>query len=361
MASIFALLSVGLAKGNAVYGLKALGGFMEGAHASNVEQAKAALDDYNEKMKEVHEINDNAYREYNAIFNNTKMGMEAQTQMAHQAALKFDDQLQIENLRTGNLVEFNKIQNQRFKNQIEMAKAIGQTEALAERIRRDKAMESKATKPNTEEYKLLAAQRAQGKQTGNELIDNLTTAQAKTMAGLEPKPTAASSKAADQLVGTSNVLKEIEAMIPEMDKKGFLAQGSGKASELKAEFNRWKNPSDPTLAKWQSLKGSIVGFDRMVFNDIGARVRAAYDGSLELFDKPYTAEGLRSALGGYRSLLENSPEAKRVLGSNPEALDYKTSGGGDKLTIEEARGILQEVGGDKAKARELARQRGRSF
>jgi hypothetical protein len=177
MASIFALLSVGLAKGNAVYGLKALGGFMEGAHASNVEQAKAALDDYNEKMKEVHEINDNAYREYNAIFNNTKMGMEAQTQMAHQAALKFDDQLQIENLRTGNLVEFNKIQNQRFKNQIEMDKAIGQTEALAERMRHDKAMENRATsgaRPSKEEYELMLSARAKGQSTGNQLVDNLS-------------------------------------------------------------------------------------------------------------------------------------------------------------------------------------------
>jgi hypothetical protein len=171
-------------------------------------------------------------------------------------------------------------------------------------------------------------------------VDKLTPENAKKMSGLEPKPTAASSKARDQLVGTSNVLKEIDALIPEMEAKGFLVPSPGldknglekspsKIAEEWANFRRWKNSSDSTLAKWESLKGSIVGFDRAVFNDIGVRVKAAYDGSLNLFDKPYTARGLTDAIAGYRRILEDSPEAKRALAQDPEAL----SGGGPKPEV----------------------------
>jgi hypothetical protein len=88
------------------------------------------------------------------------------------------------------------------------------------------------------------------------------------------------------------------------------------------------------LAKWKSLQGSIVGFDRAVFNDIGARVKAAFEGSLDLFDKPYTAEGLRDAIKGYQRILTDSPEAKRALSEDPSAFSGggppKPSGGGSK-------------------------------
>lgn len=170
------------------------------------------------------------------------------------------------------------------------------------------------------QYKNLYALRAQGQTTGVPEIDALDPATAKKLAGLEPKMTAAQNKARDQLIGTNNVLNEIQALIPEMDAKGFLAQSSGKIAQERAAFNRWRNAADPTLAKWKSLQGSIVGFDRAVFNDIGARIRSAFEGSLELFDKPYTAEGLRDAIAGYQRILRDSPEAKRVLSENPEAM-----------------------------------------
>jgi hypothetical protein len=113
IASIFALLSVGLAKGSAIYGLKGLAGFMEGAHAGNLEQAKAAIDDFNNNMKSVHEANENALAEYNAIFNNKKLGFEAQERAFKLKALEFSDQLALQQYEQSGLTAVHKLNQDR--------------------------------------------------------------------------------------------------------------------------------------------------------------------------------------------------------------------------------------------------------
>jgi hypothetical protein len=321
LASIFALLSVGLAKGSAVYGLKALGGFLEGAHAGNLERADAAHKDFIDQMSSVKEANDVALAEYNAIIGNRKLSLDSQERMLKLKALEFQDELSLQALEQGGMNAVHTRLRDLAKTNFEYTKELDRHKEMQAKIAQGRGAGRGTT---TQEYKLLLADRANGRQTGNEMVDKLTPEQAKQMAGLTPKPTAASTKARDQLIGTSNVLKEIEALIPEMDQKGFLAKSPGKISYEKANFNRWRNAADPTLAKWKSLQGSIVGFDRAVFNDIGARVKAAFEGSLDLFDKPYTAEGLRDAIKGYQRILTDSPEAKRALSEDPGAF----SGGG---------------------------------
>ena len=70
----------------------------------------------------------------------------------------------------------------------------------------------------------------------------------------------------------------------------------------------------------------MVGFDRTVFADIGARIKDAYVGSLNLIGDPGTLDGMTNALNSYKYQLSNSAEAKRVLQANPEALQYTPSG-----------------------------------
>lgn len=134
MAAIFALLSVGLSKGAGSEALRGFGGFLEGANQGNIELAKASLDDFNANIKAVHEANDSAYQAYNAVFNNTKLSFDAQERLIHQTALKYEDQVGLEKLRQGGMVEFNKLQNQRFKNQAEMSKEMVRMQQVAERI-----------------------------------------------------------------------------------------------------------------------------------------------------------------------------------------------------------------------------------
>jgi hypothetical protein len=130
LASIFALLSVGLAKGSAIYGLKALGGFMEGAHASNVEQAKAALDDFNSNMKVVHDANENALHEYNAIWQDKKQSWDSKLQLFREKALQFEDKLAIEKLDQGDVNGIHQLNKDRANVQKSMATELLRNEQI---------------------------------------------------------------------------------------------------------------------------------------------------------------------------------------------------------------------------------------
>ena len=103
VASIFALLSVGIAKGQAIYGLKAFSGFMQGAHAGNLEQAKASIDDYKNSMEQVRQANEQAEREYLNIFNNKKLSVEQAQQAVHLKALEFKDESFLESMKIGDI------------------------------------------------------------------------------------------------------------------------------------------------------------------------------------------------------------------------------------------------------------------
>jgi hypothetical protein len=124
----------------------------------------------------------------------------------------------------------------------------------------------------------------------------------------------------------SHSIDELIDLIPDMDKAGYLPQGKGWLATETAKARRALNKSDPILTKWNSLSGTMVGFDRTVFADIGARIKDAYDGSISVVKEPGTAEGTKSALEGYRHQLQNSPEAKRVLEAEPGAFSYTPSG-----------------------------------
>src|SRR5580765_4803734 len=96
MASIFALFSVGLMKGSSIAGLRALGGFMKGAREGNMEQAKAAHQDFVDKMREVHDTNELALRDYNAIIGNKKYSLDMQEKLFRQKALEYNDELALQ-------------------------------------------------------------------------------------------------------------------------------------------------------------------------------------------------------------------------------------------------------------------------
>lgn len=122
MASIFALLSVGVAKHSAIYGLKALGGFMEGAHAGNVEQAAAALKDFNAEMSRVHLANESSLQEYNAIFQNKKYTLEMQEHAFKLKALEFNDELALQEYGQKGMIGTHALLRERAKVDMTFAK-----------------------------------------------------------------------------------------------------------------------------------------------------------------------------------------------------------------------------------------------
>lgn len=124
MASIFALLSVGIAKNSAIYGLKALGGFMEGAHAGNVEQAETALKDFNAEMARVHASNESSLQEYNAIFQNKKYTLEMQEHAFKLKALEFNDELALQEYAQKGMIGTHALLRERAKVDLTFAKEL---------------------------------------------------------------------------------------------------------------------------------------------------------------------------------------------------------------------------------------------
>ena len=333
VASMMAALSMAGGRGRGMLAMAGMTGAIQGFNEGNFLKYKTGMETYKTAVDTQIQQYNMQVKDYTLQMNERHANLEDMFRELNLQAHKYGDDVMIAETEAGRLDGILKrtADIARFSNDAQ--KVVRENELfpyrrdlLQAQTEKAQAEAQRGPKLSTEEQKIMLARRAQGETTGDPNIDALQPEVAKKMAGLEPKPSAAQTKARDQLIGTSNVLKEIEALIPEMDKKGFLAKSEGRIPSEAASLRRWMNPSDPTLAKWKSLQGSIVGFDRSVFNDVGARIKSAFEGSLELFDKPYTKEGLTQAIQGYRRILEDSPEAKRALAENPEAL----SGGGPR-------------------------------
>jgi len=143
MASVFALLSVGLTKGSAIYGLRALGGFMKGAHEGNMEQAKAAHQDFLDKMQEVHDINENALKDYNAIIGNKKFTLQQQEQMYRQKALEYQDELGLQAQTQGGMNAVTALNRQKAEVDFKMLAELDRRRRVIEMERHNKAMEAR--------------------------------------------------------------------------------------------------------------------------------------------------------------------------------------------------------------------------
>lgn len=293
---------------------RALAAGINGYVSGNLEVAKLGLEDWKNQMETQLKENE-MMRQHNLdVLTASKMTLEAKQLNFELEAKKWG--LEIDKYGAG---------KDYIKTALDLDKELAGINASI--IKAVKSADPALQKLSAEQYKILMMQRAQGLQTGDPMVDKLTPENAKIGAGLNPKPTQAQTKAADQLIGTSHVLDQIQSLIPEMDKAGFLAKSESWGAKEAARIRRLAHPGDPALAAWRALQGSIVGYDRIIFNDIGARVRSAYDGSLALFDEPYTKEGLTKAIGTYKDILLNSPEAKRVLAQDPGALAPMTPSG----------------------------------
>ncbi len=143
MASIFALLSVGMAKGSAIYGLKALGGFLTGAHAGNLEQADAAIKDFNSEMKRVHDANEYSRQQYLDVFNNKKYTLEMQEHAIHLKALEMKDELMVQARREKGMTGVHDLIRQRADVDHKMGQEMHRYRQWEETIRHHKAMEAK--------------------------------------------------------------------------------------------------------------------------------------------------------------------------------------------------------------------------
>lgn len=98
-------------------------------------------------------------------------------------------------------------------------------------------------------------------------------------------------------------LNQMDLLAHRLEQKGLLARTGDRLSVEQASLKRWMNPGDPDWARWKQEAASIIGFDRTVLDDKGARAFAAFKNQFEFIDHPTTAEATKAVIAQMRQLL----------------------------------------------------------
>jgi hypothetical protein len=115
---------------------------------------------------------------------------------------------------------------------------------------------------------------------------------------------ASEQKTVQALAVMDHWVNQAEGVLKEMSDAKLLPGGEGAGSSATAWTRRQLKPNADALRKWQALQPGVVGFDRSVLNDMGARAIKAHSGALQFFDSPPTYEGAQAVLKQMREQLE---------------------------------------------------------
>lgn len=111
----------------------------------------------------------------------------------------------------------------------------------------------------------------------------------------------------------------MESYADNLDKKNYLTKSAagplggflyGNLQPLKAAGNRELFPHDPDWVAWKQLQASLIGFDRTVLNDIGARAFQAFKNQFALFDNPPSKAAIDEVIKNMRRLLDDAKKGK---------------------------------------------------
>ena len=125
-----------------------------------------------------------------------------------------------------------------------------------------------------------------------------------------------------------DALDQIDEVSANLDKKHYLPKTSAGVlaldpSAVRAEANQRMFNNDRDWRRWQQLQATIIGFDRSVMNDIGARAFAAFKNQFNFFDHPPTKESIDAVVKQMRRLLDKAEKNP----SGMEKLTIKTREG----------------------------------
>lgn len=132
-----------------------------------------------------------------------------------------------------------------------------------------------------------------------------TTAQTHADISEGVKKRAEERKADKGLAVTTTLLNQMDALIPALQKKGFLAADDSAEARWQALAKRSKyvpfygKPGDPDLVAWEAKASEGVIILRNL-GDVGARTKAAFQSVIDLFHGAPTETGLKQALSNLR-------------------------------------------------------------
>lgn len=92
------------------------------------------------------------------------------------------------------------------------------------------------------------------------------------------------------------IITDMKGLAAKLASKGLLPKGDDPMAWAEAKKNRLLKLNDPDWRQWLALQGSMVGFERQVFDDKGARAIAVFQSMLHFVENPPTLEGTNQVL-----------------------------------------------------------------
>lgn len=118
------------------------------------------------------------------------------------------------------------------------------------------------------------------------------------------------------LDGAELFISQFQASANALDSKGFLPKTSkgviggllsNEPSAIRAQSKRATDPNDPDWVNFtKELKNQMVGYSRSVQNDIGPRAMQAFQGGIDLMEKPPSLEALDKVVRTMRQAVDIS-------------------------------------------------------
>ena len=85
---------------------------------------------------------------------------------------------------------------------------------------------------------------------------------------------------------------------------------TGDSSAAQAKLNQTMFGNDEDWRAWKNLQASMIGFDRAILNDIGARAMAAWRNQFAFFDNPPTKKAIDQSITQMRRMLQDAKDGK---------------------------------------------------
>jgi len=129
------------------------------------------------------------------------------------------------------------------------------------------------------------------------------------------------AKQEKNLATFETAIDNMDMLADNLNAKNFLTkdvQGKGVLGGLltgdmqpaQAATNRKLYPYDEDLTRWKQLQATIIGFDRTVLNDIGARAFLAFKNQFQFFDEPPSAAAIHKVTDQMRQFIAVAKSGK---------------------------------------------------
>lgn len=333
--SLMAAGFTGLARGDAKAALAGLHGALKGWREGDKDRADRAFADWEAasgKLLKDWEVRHKTYRD---LMEDGNQAIADRLKFAELKAIELGHDVAAATFRTGEAnkaLEFLQGDRDALFQALYHAAVLAQSKELKELGEQNRLAIAEMTNETRIEAARIAAG---GKKEAQDRMLGESAAKWENAEGERPAPTMTITEAsaagfrpvgkissADARRSTYTLIDQIEALIPKLEVKGFLASGPGSGELLRVRARRSQylpgigRAGDPDLVAWLAHAGTMVSIQRQL-GDIGPRALAAYESAVDVIREPTSADGARQALENLRAAIQETDARTRAAPAPP--------------------------------------------